>query len=77
MSNKQVRVSPKENWWRRVHQPGNSRDSVHTNTKQEAMQRATGIAQRISWETKIQNQNWRISWWNSYGRDPFPPRDQN
>lgn len=77
MPNKQIRVSPNSDWWWRVHKPGAERDSAHTWTKREAVQTAQRIAGNQWLETKIQNQNWRIAWWNSYGRDPFPPRDQN
>lgn len=74
MSN-QIRVSPNsKEWWRRVHQTWNNRDSAHTNTKSEAINRAQEIARNQWLETKIQNKDWKISWGNSYGKDPFPPR---
>lgn len=73
--NKQVRVSPKQDWWRRVHQTWSQRDSAHANTKAEATTIAQNIARNQWWETKIQNRDGKISWGNSYGKDPFPPRD--
>ena len=76
MTQKQVWVSPGESGWWRVHQPWAQRDSIHTQNKQEAVQKATEIARNQRADTKIQNKDWRISWWNSYWRDPFPPRDR-
>ena len=74
--NKQIRVSPKENGGRRVHQSGSQRDSAHTSTKAEAVQKAESIARNQWLETKIQNLDWKISGWNSYGNDPCPPKDR-
>lgn len=75
MTTNQIRVSPdSKNWWRRVHQPWNNRDSVHTPTKQEAINRAQEIARNQNLETKVQNKDWTISGGNSYWKDPFPPR---
>lgn len=76
MTSKQVWVSPKPSGWRRVHKSWAQRDSIHTQTKAEAVSKATEIARNQKVDTKIQNRDWKISWWNSYGRDPFPPRDR-
>jgi hypothetical protein len=54
MSTKQVWVSPKESGGWRVHNPNNDRDSIHTQTKQEAVNAAKTIAQNQRAELKIQ-----------------------
>lgn len=76
MTSKQVRVSPKENNGRRVHQNWSVRDSIHTQTKQEAINAAKQIAKNQKSELIIQKSDWKIQQRNSYGRDPFPPRDR-
>ena len=75
MKGKQVWVSPKDWWWWRVHKPWAERDSVHTQNKAEAIEKAKVIAKNQEAELKIQNKDWKISQSNSYWRDPFPPRD--
>jgi len=76
MANKQIRVSPdKEDWGRRVHKSNAERDSAHTETKAQAIQKAQEIAKNQNLETKIQNKDWQIGWGNSYGKDPCPPKD--
>lgn len=77
MANKQIWVSPKEWWGWRIHKSGAKRDTIHIQTKEEAIKRATEIARNQKWETKIQKRDWKISGWNSYWRDPFPPRNKN
>lgn len=71
---KQIRVSPNRNGGWKVKQPDNVRASLVTDTKAQAIDRAQQIARNQWLETKIQNLDWRIAWWNSYGKDPFPPR---
>lgn len=72
---KQIRVSP-DNGWRKVHREWSVRSSARTDTKREAIDTAQHIARREWLETKIQNRDGRISWGNSYGKDPYPPRDR-
>ena len=76
MINKQLWVSPKTWWGWRIHKSWSQRDSIHSQTKEEAIKRAKEIAKKQASELKIQNKNWRISQSNSYWRDPFPPRDK-
>lgn len=73
-TNKQVWVSPNDQW-RRVHKPWSQRDIAHTNTKIDAEKIAKRVAQNQQWETKIQKRDWTIHKWNSYGNDPYPPKD--
>ena len=72
--NNQVRVSPKSDWWRKVHKSWSQRDSAHTQTKSEAINTARTIARNQKGEIIIQNKDGRISNRNSYWNDPFPPR---
>lgn len=74
MNTKQVWVSPKTTWGWRVHKPWALRDSIHTQTKEEAIARAQEIAKRHKAELIAQKKNGKIAMRNSYGRDPFPPR---
>lgn len=74
MSKKQVRVSPTPNGWRKVHKPWAQRDSIHTQNKQQAVEKARQIAQNQKAELRVQNKDGKISESNSYWRDPFPPR---
>ncbi|MDD3262550.1 MAG: DUF2188 domain-containing protein [Candidatus Absconditabacteria bacterium] len=71
---KQVRVSPNPSGGWRVHKSGSQRDSLHTDTKLEAVSKAESIARNRGGETKIQNMDGKISGGNSYGNDPFPPK---
>lgn len=74
MSVKQLWVSPKKWGWWRIHKSWAQRDSIHTQTKEEALQKARDIAKNQELELKAQKRNWKISCSNSYWRDPFPPR---
>ncbi len=67
-------VSPKVWWGWRVHKAKWSRESIHSQTKEEAVSRAREIAKNQKCELVVQNKNWYISQVNSYWRDPFPPR---
>lgn len=73
-SQKQVWVSPNPTGWWRVHKPWAIRDSIHTQTKEEAVKRAKEIAKRHKAELIAQKKDGKIAMRNSYGRDPFPPR---
>jgi hypothetical protein len=75
--NKQIFVSPNGgNWWK-VKQPWNQKASAIVDTKKEAIEIAQNIARNQGLETKIQNLDWKISWWNSYWNDPCPPKDKS
>jgi len=70
---KQIRVSPNGDDGWKVKQPDNSKASAIVDTKTEAIQIAEQIARNQWLETKIQNRDGKISGWNSYWKDPFPP----
>lgn len=54
---KQVWVSPNPSGGWRVHKPGAARDSIHSQTKEEAIQRAKEIAERQRQELIIQKKD--------------------
>lgn len=69
---KNQHVVRRENGWA-VRGEGNSRDTAHTNTQQEAIERAKQIAQREGSEVIIHGRDGKIRERNSYGNDPYPP----
>lgn len=76
LKSKQVWVSPTTGWWK-VKTWWAKKAYKITKTKKEAVKAAEAVARKKWWETKVQKKDWRIQWWNSYGNDPFPPRDKN
>ncbi|GAA0219173.1 DUF2188 domain-containing protein [Castellaniella daejeonensis] len=73
MTGKNQWVVPREDGWA-VRGEGNSRDTSHHATQQEAINAAKGIAQNQASELFIQNKQGQIRERNSYGNDPFPPK---
>ena len=51
--------------------------TVHTETKQDAINIARNISQNQHSELIIHGRNGRIQSRDSHGHDPFPPRDKN
>jgi len=77
MKNKTIHVTYNQsgkNW--KVKQPSNDRVSAYCDTKAEAIKTAETIARNQGLETKIHNMDGKISAGNSYGNDPFPPKDK-
>ena len=72
---KNVHVVPRTNGWA-IKVAGNKSASVVKRTKQEAIKVAETIAKKNKADTKIHNKNGKISSGNSYGNDPYPPRDR-
>lgn len=54
----------------------NSRDTSHHPTQQDAIAAARAIAQRQQSDVVIHGRDGRIRDRDSYGPDPFPPRDK-
>ncbi len=71
----QIWVSPNSNGGWRVHKANAKRDSSDPYKKQ-AILKATQIARNQRSELKVQNKDGKISQSNSFGRDPFPPKDR-
>ena len=67
-------VVPRKNGWA-VKGAGNERDTEIFPTQKEAIAAAEQIAREQHSDTKIHRRDGRIRAGNSYGNDPFPPRD--
>lgn len=74
MGKNQHVVPDKEGGWN-VKGEGNSRATVHTDTKQEAIDKGREIAMNQHSELVIHGKDGKIQDKDSYGNDPFPPRD--
>jgi len=57
-----------------VKRNGADRASVHTDNKQDAIDRAREISQNQGTEMFVHNKDGRISWRDSHGNDPYPPK---
>ncbi|GAA6167916.1 DUF2188 domain-containing protein [Sessilibacter corallicola] len=55
---------------------GNTKATKVVDTQKEAIQIAEEIAKNQQSDTKVHGRNGRIRAGNSYGNDPFPPRDK-
>jgi len=68
-------VVPRDTGWavRREH---GKRDSVHTDTQGEAIDRATQTTKREGGEVVIHRRDGTIRDSDTYGRDPNPPKDK-
>lgn len=76
MSRNQHVVPGKNGGWN-VKGAGAKRATVHTETKQDAINIARNISQNQHSELIIHGRNGRIQNRDSHGHDPFPPRDIN
>ena len=59
-----------------VKRAGAERASIHTETKQDAVQLGRTISQNQHTEFVIHNRDGKISNSDSHGNDPCPPRDK-
>lgn len=71
---KNQHVVPHPDGWA-VKGEGNSKPTRVTSTQAEAIQIAQEIARNQKSDTKIHGTDGKIRAGNSYGNDPFPPRD--
>lgn len=55
---------------------GNSKATKVTHTQSQAIEVAQNIARNQQSDTKIHGENGKIRAGNSYGNDPFPPKDK-
>jgi hypothetical protein len=74
MSKKDIHVVPRDGSWA-VRREGADRDSSHHDRKSDAMDAARDTARRDRVEVVEHGRDGRIRDSDSYGRDPFPPRD--
>lgn len=75
MSGKNQHVVPHENGWA-VLGEGNQRVTAVYETQRDAIVRAEQIARNQRSDTKIHGRNGVIRAGNSYGNDPYPPKDE-
>lgn len=59
-----------------VKKGGADRVSLHTDNKQDAIDRAREISQNQGTELFIHNRNGQIASRDSHGNDPCPPKDK-
>lgn len=72
---KEYHILPDGNRWAVKRSGGKRAGSVH-GTQREAIEAAIPRARRISGEVVIHRPDGRIRDKDSYGHDPFPPRDK-
>ncbi|AHK16588.1 DUF2188 domain-containing protein [Thalassolituus oleivorans] len=70
---KNQHVVKRDNGWA-VRGEGNSKDTSHHRTQEEARQAARNIAQNQQSEVVIHGRDGRIRDKDSYGNDPYPPK---
>lgn len=75
MSRKTHHVVPSPNGGWNVKRGGAERASIHTNTKQQAIDAGRQISLNQGTEFVIHGQNGRIQRSDSHGNDPCPPKD--
>lgn len=75
MVKKNQHVVPHSEGWA-VKGEGNSRATAVFSTQREATARAEQIAKNQQSDTKIHGRDGKIRAGNSYGNDPFPPKDK-
>lgn len=74
MAKKNVWVSPRPDGWA-VQREGSDRASKVTPTKAEAEKAARDLGKQDKVEVIVQGRDGKIQSKDSYGHDPFPPRD--
>jgi len=67
-------VEHKDGW--AVKGAGNSKATKVTKTQKEAIEVAEDIARNQKSDTKIHGKDGKIRAGNSYGNDPYPPKDE-
>jgi Uncharacterized protein conserved in bacteria (DUF2188) len=74
-NSKHVHVVPRGEKWAVIRE-GNSRASSLHDTQNHAWQTGQGMARSDKGEAFLHGQNGQIRQRNTYGHDPFPPRDK-
>ncbi len=75
MAKRTVHIVPREDGWA-VRRSQAERDSSRHETQEKAIDAGRRTAQRESTELFIHSPDGRIRDRDSYGNDPFPPRDR-
>ncbi|XWN36810.1 MAG: DUF2188 domain-containing protein [Balneola sp.] len=71
---KSVHVYPKDGTWA-VRASGSSRDASRYTSKSDAVNRGREIARKRKNGLVVHNRNGKIKFRDSYGKDPFPPKE--
>lgn len=74
MSTKTHRVIHNSNGGWDVKKDGAQKASIHTNTKQEAIDKGREISKNQGTEFVIHNMDGKIASRDSHGNDPYPPK---
>ena len=74
-SRKEYHVLPSQNGWK-VQKNNSQRASAIVNTKAEAVAKAHSLSTNTRSEMIVHGKDGKIQYMNSYGHDPFPPRDK-
>ncbi len=74
MTKKNQHIVPHSDGWA-VKGAGNSKATAVFKTQREAIAKAEQIARNQQSDTKVHGRDGRIRAGNSYGNDPFPPKD--
>ncbi|WP_243375509.1 DUF2188 domain-containing protein [Geotalea sp. SG265] len=77
MSRDEHHVVPNADGGWDVRRNGAERATLHTDTKQEAVDRGRQVSQNQGTEFIVHNKDGRIARADSHGNDPCPPRDRN
>ena len=72
---KNVHVVPRDEGWA-LRKEGNTRDTARFPTQKDAIEAGRGVAQAEKSELVIHGKDGRIRDKDSFGHDPFPPRDK-
>lgn len=75
MAKKDVHVVPHKDGWATRTEGASRAGRVH-DTQREAIEQGRGTAQRENVELVIHDRKGRIRDSDSYGNDPFPPKDK-
>lgn len=76
MSREEHHIVPNKNGGWDVKRNGADRASIHTDTKQEAIDKGRVISRNQATELVIHSKDGKISNSDSHGNDPCPPRDR-
>lgn len=72
---KEYHVVPDNNGWNVVKNNA-SRISFHTNLKSDAIAKGKQLSKNSGSELIVHGRNGEIQYSNSYGNDPYPPKDK-
>ncbi len=75
MSKRDIHITKRDEGWAVIREGAKRADSLHS-TQQSAAERGRDLAKRDHVELVTHDRNNRIRDSDSYGRDPYPPKDK-